>query len=101
MGILLAPLESCGRTIIAVASRCSGRRLWRPDKMEETPKICSRGGGEFFRRQVSHIRERPRYFRDIGGLISFAAVRLRSEGGGGGFDQHAVKRGVFGDVPDR
>jgi len=68
--------------------------------MEETPKICSRGGGEFFRRQVSHIRKRPRYFRDIGGLISFAAVRLRSEEGRVGFDQDAVKREFFGDVAD-
>ena len=68
--------------------------------MEETPKICCRGGGEFFRRQVSHIRERARYFRDIGGLIAFAAVGLRSEEGRVGFDQDAVERNFFGDVAD-
>src|ERR1700736_233226 len=100
MGILLAPLESCDQTVIAVALSCSGRRLWRPDKMEEAPKICGSGGGEFFRRQVSHIRKRARYFRDVGGLIAFAAVGWRREEGSVGFDENAVKRDVFCDVAD-
>jgi len=68
--------------------------------MEETPKICCRGGGDFFRRQVSHIRERARYFRDIGGLIAFAAVGLRSEEGRISFDQYAVQRNFFCGVTD-
>src|ERR1700737_1343152 len=68
--------------------------------MEETPKICCRGGGDFFRRQVSHIRERARYFRDIGGLIAFAAVGLRSEEGRISFDQYAVQRNFFWCVTD-
>src|ERR1700686_1355048 len=100
MGILLAPLESCVRTVLAVASRCSGRRFWRPDKMEEAPKISCRGGGEFFRRQVSHIRKRARYFRNIGGLVAFATVGLRSQEGRVGLDQDAIKRNFSGDVAD-
>src|ERR1700730_2131184 len=95
---LLAPLESCDRT--AAASRCSSRNFWRPDKIEEAPKICCCGGGEFFRRQVSHIRERARHFPDIGRLVAFAAVCLRSEKGRIGFDQHAFQRNVAGYIPD-
>src|ERR1700722_13049574 len=80
------------------ASKCSGRRFWRPDKPEEAPKICCRGGGEFFRRQVSHIRKRTRYFRDVSGLVAFAAVWLGGEVGRIGFDQDADKRYFPGDV---
>src|SRR6202051_267149 len=68
--------------------------------MEKTPKICCRGGGEFFRRQVSHIRERARYFRDIGRLVAFAAVELRREERRVGFNQDAVKGNFFCHVAD-
>src|SRR6202035_4402519 len=43
-------------------------------------------------RQVSHIRKRARYFRDVSGLVAFAAVGLGGEVGRVGFDQDAVKR---------
>src|SRR3984957_11004535 len=82
------------------ASKCSGRRFWRPDKPEEAPKICCRGGGEFFRRQVSHISQRARYFRDIGRLVALTAVGLRREERGGSFDQNTVKRNFFCGVTD-
>ncbi len=68
--------------------------------MKESPKIRRCGGGDFFRRQVSHTRERTRYFRNVGGLVAFAAVGLRSKKGRIGFDQDAVEGKVAGDVAD-
>src|ERR1700693_5964048 len=47
-----------------------------PLPTKKTPKIRSRCGGKFVRRQVSHTRERTRYFRHVGGLITLAAKAL-------------------------
>ncbi len=52
------------------------RRLGEP---EESPEIPCCGCGDFVWRQVSHTRERARYFRNVGRLVALAAVRLRRE----------------------
>ena len=54
-----------------------GRERCRPNETEEAPKILGGGGGNFVWRQVSHSRERARYFGHVGWLVAFAAVRLR------------------------
>src|SRR6266850_2396975 len=54
-----------------------GRESCRPSKTEEAPKILGGGGGNFGWRQVSHSRERARYFGNVGGLVALAAPGLR------------------------
>src|SRR5260370_42384383 len=54
-----------------------GRESCRPGKAEEAPKILGGGGSNFVRRQVSHTRERARYFGNVGRLVALAAPRLR------------------------
>jgi len=56
-----------------------GRESCRPGKTKEAPEILGGGGGNFVRRQVSHIRKRARYFGNVGGLVALAAVLLRRE----------------------
>src|SRR5277367_5732656 len=46
---------------------------------KKSPEIPCRGSGEFIRRQVSHIRKHPRYFRHVGRLVAFAAKTLRRQ----------------------
>ena len=54
-----------------------GRESCRPSKTEEAPKIIGCGGGNFVWRQVSHTRERARYFGNVGRLVALAAPGLR------------------------
>ena len=75
-----------------------GRRSWRPGEMKETPKICGCGCGDFFRRQVSHTSKRTRYFRNVGGLVAFAAIGLRSQKRRVRFDQDAIEWNVARDI---
>src|SRR5262249_14020850 len=72
----------------------------RPSDPEETPEIGCSCRGDFFRRQVSHIRQSFRYFGDIGGLVALAAKRLWSEERSVSFDQDAVERHLLGNVTD-
>ena len=72
-------------------------KLW-PGKSEQPPKILRRRSGDFVSRQVSHTRYCTRYFRNIGGLVALAAIRLRRQVRRVRFDQNFLQRQSFRNI---
>src|SRR5712691_11722658 len=83
---------------LAVRSAMATSRLlqrnvsWGPRKPEKATKIRGGCGGEFFSRQVSHIREGSRYLGDVGRLVALAPLGLRRQKGRVGLNQKAIQR---------
>ena len=75
-----------------------GRKSRRPSKAEEAPKILRGGSRNFVRRQVSHTRERARYFGNVGRLVALAAPALRRKIRRVRLNQDALERQFLCDV---
>src|SRR5262249_21256261 len=81
-----------------ISAGLRGRGILRPGKTEEAPKILRSPGGGFFRRQVSHIAQHFRHFRNVSGFVSLTTIRHRSEIRGIRFNQKILKRQRFCNV---